>query len=122
MSQSSFRVAFLVGFGVALSPLALPALAQDSPEIVVHGHSVQRADPNQRITRNVTVSVADLNLQSDADVEMLRQRIREAADSACDAVKREIPTMNADAYNDCVQEARTEAMNEVRRAIGRARG
>ena len=61
-------------------------------------------------------------LRSDADVALLRQRISEAARSACEAVHEEITNMSADAMNDCVEEARRNGMDDLRRAVQRARG
>ena len=125
MRQSSFiqRITLAIAIGGAFSPLPLPAFAQDEAEIVVHGQAGRRggADPNERVTRHVPVSIGDLNLRSDADVAMLRQRVNEAAASACDQVRDEIPTMNGAAHQDCVEEARREGMREVSRIVDRAR-
>ncbi len=53
---------------------------------------------------SVVVKYGDLNLESSEGVQVLRNRIRHAAQSACGSIETKILGLR-DAYDECVEEA-----------------
>ena len=66
----------------------------------------------QRESVSVVVKYGDLNLQSDDGIEVLRKRIRTAAQTACGSLDTKILGLR-DAYEECVEEAFTGGVAAV---------
>jgi len=111
----------------ALVP-ALPATAQQSTGIVVSAPSTRAveqprtgAQPRKVLIANVIVDTFDLDLRTSHGRAVLDQRVRVAADQACDQLDGLEATgfgshMNADS-GDCRLKARKNAEPLMRRAI-----
>ena len=126
-----------LALGAALSALALlaaPAVAQKyyddeivvTPPVYSDGTSSRGGGPNERITAYVIVSTRDLDLRSSADVDILRQRIRDGARIACDQAETQLRTTGGnpapDQASECYRGARSHAMREARLMVDYARG
>ena len=114
---------------VALALPQAPAASQDNTSITVTGpvrsHSGQPADGVQqrtRITSDVTVGFADLDLRSDYGRWVLAQRLRIAADEACDRIDEIDPpsAVGGVVHDDCRSLAMRRAEPQMRRAISAA--
>ncbi len=125
MSRSIFAVAAVIA--VAAVPLA-PAASREEPSITVTGPTVRNSgDPangvRQRtlVAADVSVDFADLDLRTDYGRWVLAQRLRIAADAACDQVDAIDPPSGlggaAVDAGDCRSLAMRRAEPQMRRAI-----
>jgi len=118
---------------VAAATLAIPqapALAQDS-SITVSGPGARAAGipadgvgQRTQLVADVKVYHADLDLRTDYGRDVLEQRVRIAADAACDRIDAIDPPVGAGGLDpdagDCRQIAMRHAESEMRRAISAA--
>ncbi len=124
MSRSILAAATIT-FAVAV-PQA-PAASQGDGSITVTGPSARPSgDPSNgvrqrtRLTSNVVVEFADLDLRSEYGRWILDQRIRVAADAACDELDAIDPPSGMSggvAYDDCRSLAMRRAEPQKRRAL-----
>lgn len=119
--NTSSRFAFAaVG---ALSLFTAPALAQtpSEDEIVIrpplYGREISRDGNVERA--QVVVNTSDLDLRSDADVDVLNERIREAVRLACHQLDQATGIDNGDL---CRRDAQENAMRDARLLVDHARG
>ena len=99
--------------------LATPSIAQDEnaaaaePEIVVSGgKEIPRG--YEKVTK--TVSIVDLDLTTEAGTGKMEERVGEAIDSICKAIKRKRVREYCNDY------AWSDARPQMERAIAKARG
>jgi UrcA family protein len=96
---------------------------RDRPSVIAGGGG-QPADgvrQRTRITSDVTVGFADLDLRSDYGRWMLAQRLRIAADEACDRIDEiDLPSAVGVVHDDCRSLAMRRAEPQMRRAISAA--
>ena len=123
MSRSILAAATIA---VALAVPQAPVASREAAAITVTGPTVRNtgepADGVRQRTRamaDVTVDIADLDLRSDYGRWVLDQRVRIAADAACDRIDAIDPPsgMGAADYGDCRSLAMRRAEPQVRRAI-----
>jgi UrcA family protein len=124
MSRS--LLAAVAAFAMTALPQA-PAISQESGSITVTGptarNSGEPADgvrQRTRLTSAVTVDFADLDLRTEYGRWVLDQRLRIAADAACDELDAVDPPSGMGggiAYSDCRSLAMRRAEPQLRRAI-----
>lgn len=128
---------------VASAAIATPALAQlkDKPDAVYHydangtyddeiiviapSISSERTASGARIETIRTsrsVSLTDLDLRHDADVEELRRRVRATAVEACNDLEYQSAGIMLTRTTECIRDAQESASAEVNEMIWRARG
>jgi UrcA family protein len=114
----------LLVLGLGAFCATAPVAAQEqSEEITVHqapytihrqvfGRSMARETTTEKISVAKPVSYADLDLSKPADVEKLKQRVRQAAQDACGQLHSRFPqTIHPDLGEpDCVSAATDQAM------------
>src|SRR5688572_4793876 len=121
MSRSILAATALAAAAVPL----MPAAAQDTSITVTGPTQRNTGEPangvrqRTRISADVTVDVADLDLRTDYGRWVLTQRLRIAADAACDQVDAIDPPsgMAGGSRGDCRSLAMRRAEPQMRRAV-----
>ena len=109
-------LAGLAAAGLAMA--AAPALSQTLEELTVVGSYGPDGQP-QTISRIVNIS--DLDLRSDAGVDVMRLRIRDTARDICDELGRSDGTRDLSVRQACITRAVATARGQMDTAIAQAR-
>jgi UrcA family protein len=111
LSRRICAVLAAAGFATA----AVPAFAQEVDEITVMGRMGPDGQPHS-LSR--PVSIADLDLRSDADVSVMRTRIRNTARQLCNELGE---SDSATLRPSCRDAAVRDALGQARLAVAQAR-
>lgn len=139
MTRKGSTLSTLVTAAFALA--AIPLLAQAKDKItydpaIVEDEAIIVTPPERYITRDRTASGArievitvqqvvhsnDLDLRSDYDVDLLRERIRQTAIDACNLAERDSAGVSLTTDRECVREATQDAMAQADTLIAYKRG
>ena len=123
----NFRLLTMTGAFAAMSVLAFGAVAyaQDD-DITIRAPSVHvsrdRSGFGDVATVEAAIPISDLDLRSDADLDVLDQRIADSAVQVCDIAYDALRGASQTSDAECIRGAIRSTRGQVRYYVERARG